>query len=67
MIQVTVNGKAKELQAPLNLQEAIVEWEIGHEKFAVAVNNQFVAKPDYANIHLRHGDRVEILIPMQGG
>ena len=35
--------------------------------FAVAVNDTFIPRSDYENTILNDGDRVELLIPMQGG
>ena len=35
--------------------------------FAVAINDTFIPRSDYEATALREGDRVELLIPMQGG
>lgn len=35
--------------------------------FAVAVNDTFVPRSEYENTILNDGDRVELLVPMQGG
>ena len=35
--------------------------------FAVAVNDTFIPRSDYEATVLREGDRVELLVPMQGG
>lgn len=67
MVEITVNGEPKLLTFNCNLEEAIAEWQINAENFAIAVNDQFIPKPNYASTQLDNGDRVEILIPMQGG
>ena len=35
--------------------------------FAIAVNDTFIPRSDYESTILNDGDRVELLIPMQGG
>ena len=35
--------------------------------FAVAINDTFIPRSDYESTILNDGDRVELLIPMQGG
>ncbi len=35
--------------------------------FAVAVNDQFVARESYEALYLQEADRVEIVSPMSGG
>lgn len=35
--------------------------------FAVAINDTFIPRSDYEATALREGNRVELLIPMQGG
>ena len=35
--------------------------------FAVAINDAFIPRSDYESTILNDGDRVELLIPMQGG
>ena len=35
--------------------------------YAVAINESFVPRSHYAELELKEGDHVEILVPMQGG
>jgi sulfur carrier protein len=35
--------------------------------FAVAVNELFIAKSNYSAVALQNGDKVELVVPMQGG
>ena len=35
--------------------------------FAIAINEQFVPKSLYGETQLQHGDRIDLVKPMQGG
>ncbi|MGH1484978.1 MAG: sulfur carrier protein ThiS [Cellvibrionaceae bacterium] len=67
MITVFLNGEDKSVNAESNLLDAIDQWELGQQTFAIAVNKQFVPKSAYQKTQLLDGDQVELLIPMQGG
>ena len=67
MISVVLNGEKKSAPAESSLQTAIDQWQLGEKKFAVAVNSQFIPRSQYAEILLKEGDDIELLVPMQGG
>lgn len=67
MMTVTLNGKAREIDSNTSIAEAIGSWELLDQSFAIAVNEQFIPKSAYDSTHLQEGDRVELLVPMQGG
>lgn len=66
MIKIHLNGETKELLSTslLNLLEQ--HWQ-GPDCFAIAINQQFIARTHYAVTQLQHGDRVDVILPMQGG
>jgi sulfur carrier protein len=65
-ITVWLNGEERQLAGACRLDQAIAQWSPAGG-FAVAVNEQFVPRGGYAEIALKAGDRIEILVPMQGG
>lgn len=67
MITLSLNGEKKTLPADEVLLNAITSWELHKQKFAIAINEQFIPKSAYADTILKDGDNVELLIPMQGG
>ncbi len=68
MITLFINNEPKEFQEQLPLQQLVQMQDLVHANtFAVAVNQSFVPKTDYGNTMLTHGDRIEIVAPMQGG
>lgn len=66
-ITVELNGETKDVELNFNLAQAIIEWNLSAQQFAIAVNENFIPQSQYANTILQSGDRVELLVPMQGG
>ncbi|MFT4610591.1 MAG: sulfur carrier protein [Cellvibrionaceae bacterium] len=67
MITLQLNGETKTLTAGSSIIDAINDWQLADRSFAVAVNDEFIPKSAYADVSLIEGDRIELLIPMQGG
>ncbi len=67
MITLQLNGENKTLRAGSSIIDAINDWQLGEQSFAIALNEEFIPKSSYDNTSLQDGDRVEVLIPMQGG
>lgn len=66
MIQLLINGEVVKTHCRC-LQDLLAEKYASHERFAVAVNEQFISKENYIGCVLKGGDRVELVTPMQGG
>ena len=60
-----INDKPTETYAS-NLAGLVVELEI-EGAFALALNENFIPKSQYADTLLNENDRIEIVAPMQGG
>lgn len=67
MITVWLNNEQKQLPHPVCLAEALTQWQPPGDGFAIAINEQFVPRGSYSVTQLQDGDRVELLVPMQGG
>ncbi len=67
MLKLTLNGEPKELSASISLDKAIAQWQPTAEKFAVAVNGEFVPRGEYANLMLQDNDQIELLSAIVGG
>jgi sulfur carrier protein len=65
-IEVLCNGESKRLDAGRTLAEHLPHLTQACD-FAVAINAVFVPKSAYAETWLADGDRIELVIPMQGG
>ena len=64
-MQIDLNGRAQTIFGP-TLAVALAELGLTGP-LATAVNGQFVAGSARATTALKNGDRVEALLPMQGG
>ncbi len=67
MITIWFNGEKKEISASLTLSDFIQQLAYPSGTFAVAVNETFVHRGDYVNKIIQANDRIEIVMPMQGG
>ncbi|MBT0724542.1 sulfur carrier protein ThiS [Rosenbergiella sp. S61] len=65
-MQILLNGQSIMTEAT-DLSALLREQHIDIAVVACAVNGQFVAKSQYAEMRLQHGLRIEALSPMQGG
>jgi sulfur carrier protein len=65
-MKLVVNGETTEVKAT-TLAELMVECGFDEMPVATALNMAVVRKNDRATTLLHEGDRVEILVPMQGG
>ncbi|MAF97325.1 MAG: thiamine biosynthesis protein ThiS [Micavibrio sp.] len=66
-MKITLNGKALNLEAPLNLYDVIEQQGYVEMLIAVARNGEFVPKTNYKDTDLQDGDDLEIVSPQQGG
>lgn len=70
MIHISVNGEQQVLADGLTLQSALRQWQqqrlIG-ERYAVAINGEFVPRHDYAGRRLSSGDAIDIVQAVVGG
>lgn len=64
-LQLFINGQPITTQAT-NLDQ-LISAQFGKETVATAVNGVFVAATVRANTLLNMGDKIEALVPMQGG
>ena len=69
-IEIFLNGNRCEIAPAIALNDAISEWQSQHavgDKFAAAVNGEFVPRSQYHNTLLASGDLVDIVQPVGGG
>ena len=66
MIEIILNG-IKQTSSETNLSLFLASRENEGANFAVAVNEEFIPKCNYQSVELKSGDRIELVVPMQGG
>lgn len=64
---IFINDEALSIDTPCMLDELLRTKEFFAEHMAVAVNNQFVPKSLRATTQLQNNDRIDLIVPMQGG
>lgn len=67
MIELTVNGETKSVNAGLSVSGLLEELQINGRKVAVERNLEIVPKSLYAETQLESGDRLEIVAFVGGG
>lgn len=71
MIELWLNNKKCVLTHNITLSDAITEWEnhglVHGSAFAIAINTLFVPRSSYTETILKNGDRIDLVVPMQGG
>ena len=66
-MHVKLNGVDVQFKGNVSLAD-LLDQECGEDRFfAVAINESFVPRSQYSEILLCEGDRIEIVVPMQGG
>ena len=67
MITIQLNGAAQQISQSQNLDGLLGELNDLPDNFAIAVNENFVPQGAYSSTPINDGDRIELLVPMQGG
>lgn len=69
-MNIFINGQTFELAASSNIADALTLFLSEEQKqlsFAVALNQNFVAKGQYETVELTEQDSLDVLFPIQGG
>ena len=67
VIEVTVNGQAQRLEAPVNVSALLEKLQMAGKKLAVERNGEIVPKGLHGQTVLQNGDRLEIVVAVGGG
>ena len=67
MITLTVNGKPREAEGPVNLIDYLRDIGITQTHIAVAHNGVVVRRTDLGSVTIKDGDRLEIVRAVGGG
>lgn len=67
MMQIYVNGEAREVADDLTAAELVLELGLADRRIAMEVNREIVPRSAYAEHRLQAQDRVEIVHAIGGG
>jgi len=66
MVNIYLNDEVQHIPTQ-SLHDLLMQNNYIDQHFAVAINNQLVHRIAYDTTILNPGDRVDIIVPMQGG
>lgn len=67
-LQLSINGEKKSVSLEqLTIQKLLCDLGYDAVPVAIAVNDEFVPKTQFERYPIRDGQRIDILMPMQGG
>lgn len=67
MITLKVNGKSRELEKAIALQQFLADHGINSQFVAVAYNGTVLRREEFNTITLNDGDVLEVVRPVGGG
>ena len=67
MINIKINDSILRLPQPCRLDEALVIYGVKEKIFAIAIDGKFIPRIHYEQILLQDNNRIDIIVPMQGG
>jgi sulfur carrier protein len=67
MITISLNNETKKIARGTLLSDALLQWDFGEMKIAVAINGEFVPRSTYSHRQLNEGDQIDIVKPVGGG
>ncbi|QBC44377.1 thiamine biosynthesis protein ThiS [Iodobacter fluviatilis] len=67
MMQISINGEAREFTAPLSLLDLIDLLELKGKRIAIEQNGEIVPKSQHATSLLSEGDVLEMVVAVGGG
>jgi len=66
-INVTINGKTESIAAGMSLQSLLKLLGIKSERVAIEYNREIIDRNQFDALHLKEGDRLEIITFVGGG
>ena len=67
MIRIYLNDEVQQIESTQSLHDLLMKNNHVEQHFAVAINNQLIPRMAYRTTILNPDDRVDIIVPMQGG
>lgn len=67
MIKITLNGKPRELAAPVAIPELLEDLGVTSRQVAVAINGEVVKRNTWPDVSVGDGDVVEVVRAVGGG
>lgn len=66
-MKIIINDREIEIEQSCDVASALAIYGLQEKIFALAVNGNVIPRSRYTSVKLKEADKVDILIPMQGG
>ncbi|HXX27228.1 MAG TPA: sulfur carrier protein ThiS [Terriglobales bacterium] len=66
-MKIQINGEDRDCPAPLSLEALLIQLGMKADRVAVELNRTIVPREKWTRIHLKDGDRLEIVHFVGGG
>ena len=66
-MRLTVNGKPREVEGPLTIQEFLQAHNLNPMLVAVEYNDEIIRRESFGGVQLNEGDKLEIIHMVGGG
>lgn len=66
-IAIFINDQRVETEEGASLLEALQTWPLPAQPFVLALNQVFIPGSQYSTTCLQKGDRIELVVAVQGG
>ncbi len=67
MINLTVNGTARQLAPGSTLADLVRQLDLGERRIAIERNGHIVPRGEHASTLVSQGDQIEIVVAVGGG
>ncbi|MCB1985652.1 MAG: sulfur carrier protein ThiS [Burkholderiales bacterium] len=67
MIQLTINGEARQFDQSINIAQFIDQNNLQGKRIAIERNGEIVPRSQYAEQYLVDGDKLEVVVAVGGG
>ncbi len=67
MIQISINGQARQFSAALTFAQLVTELDLTGKRIAIERNGEIVPKSRYPETQVADGDKLEVVVAVGGG
>jgi len=67
VISISINGTARQFDAPISVATLIEHMQIGNKRIAIERNGEIVPRGQFNQQMLADGDKLEVVVAVGGG
>ncbi|KTD21424.1 thiamine biosynthesis protein ThiS [Legionella lansingensis] len=67
MMTIYLNNERMSITKAMSLQELLFQYNQVDKPVAIAVNNCVIPRAKFIQTKIKDGDRIDLIVPMQGG